>query len=121
MKPQRTIRISVNRKLVGLCAALCLGGAGFLWYRWSPGGTGRIAAEQGTALLAALTRVGLVLAALWIALPPTGQVDISPRVLVVGFAALVGVALRPKFFIPLLLALAVLAFLLRPRKKAGRK
>jgi len=112
-------RIPINRHLVGFAAFLCLGGAAVLWMIHPESGP-----EENTweLLKSACTRVGLVMAALWIALPRTGSsVEVSPKVLLAGLAAFVGAVLRPRFVIPLLLILAVLTVILRPREKNRRQ
>lgn len=120
-------RITVSRPLVGICALVCLVGAVGVWvFEPPPTRDANSAADAGESasttqwplIQAAFTRVGLVVGALWIALP-TGRrnVEVSPKAFVIGLGAIVGVVVRPRFFLPLLIVLAVLAKILRPKDK----
>ena len=121
-------RITVNRPMVGIIALLCLVGAAGMWiFELQSAGDSSAAASadeesesatQWPLILAAFTRIGLVMGALWIALP-RGQrnVEVSPKAFIIGLGAIIGVVVRPRFFIPLLIVLAVLAKVLRPKDK----
>lgn len=111
-------RITISRVMVGVCAALCLSGAVVLWIVFPEANAEDEADQKWTMLKAACTRIGLVMGALWLALPRDGrQVEVSPKAFLAGFLAFVGVVLRPKVVLPLLAVLAVIAVLLRPREK----
>ncbi len=115
-------RITISRPMVGVCAALCLGGAVVLWILYPSMSSNDENLQQWIMLKAACTRIGLVMGAMWLALPRGGrQVEVSPKAFVVGFIAFVGLVLRPKFFLPLLVAVAILAVILRPRDKNRAK
>lgn len=111
-------KIAINRWRVGMCALLCLVTAGVLavLYFQAESDENNFAAPLG-----AFVRVGLVLAALWFALPADRQINLSPKVVLIAFAALVGVVLRPRYVIPLLVLLAVLAVVFRPRDRNRRQ
>jgi len=111
-------RIPVNRNLVGLCAVLCLATAGGIWLSDPDAGPTE---NRWAAILAACVRVGLVMAALWFAMPSRKEFYVSPKVFLISFVALVGIVLRPRVAIPLLIVLAVLAFFLRPRNKSRKQ
>jgi hypothetical protein len=100
----------INKPLVGVLALLCLGIALGTWI-FSPD-------QQG--VYAAFTRVGAVLAALWMALPKPGEqvrwAKLSPYIV----AAAVLMVLTKKLIIlavPLLMVLGFLELMLRPRPK----
>jgi len=103
-------QISVNRTLVGVIAAACLVAGvaiGFL--------------DEFTNLwCAAFIRVGLVMGALWIALPTRDRkaawANVSPVTLVAVLAVAVMLAGRPRVFFPLLVVAAILWFFVRPRR-----
>lgn len=106
---QDSILIS-RRQRVGWVAAACLAAAtiGF--------------ASQGyeNAWASAASRVGIVLAALWLCLPtktrPAAWAAITPvKLAVIVMAALL--SYRLKFFLPLLLAAGIVGWVLRPKRK----
>jgi len=101
-------RIAVSRPLVGILALLCLGG-GLVLLLW----------DTSTAPLGGtLLRVGVLLGALWLALPlrksTTAAARFSPFVLVAVLAGLMLIVRRPAAIIPSLVLVAVLGLLLRP-------
>ncbi|MFQ5734987.1 MAG: hypothetical protein ACE5KM_23890, partial [Planctomycetaceae bacterium] len=122
-------RITVSRPMVGICALICLLGAAGVWvFEPRPAADSEHTANaeksqsasstQWSLIKGAFTRVGLVMGALWIALPSgRRRVDVSPKALLVGLVAVVGVVVKPRFFIPLLIVMAVLAKILRPKEK----
>lgn len=107
--------IPVNRTLVGILALACFAAAlailaiygveGESWYLW----------------LSGFVRVGLLLSAFWLALPTRHReaawANLTPMTLIGMVLAVAAVALRPKVLIPLLILLAVLGLILRPRPK----
>ena len=109
-------KIPVNRTLVGLLSIACLLAAGYLFFF--------VDADQESRTLmwsGAFVRVGLLLGAFWLALP-TKQRDaawagVSPWQFIGGLLMVAAVAQRPRVMIPILLLLAVVGYLLRPRPK----
>lgn len=65
-------------------------------------------------------RVGLLMTAIWVAMPrqenDPAWVGVSPWNFVGIIAAVIGIALRPKVAIPFLLVLSVVGYVLRPRR-----
>jgi len=108
-------KYSVNRTVVGLVTLVCLGTALAIW-RFAPQDN-----TQWRMLQAAFVRVGCVTAAFWLALPTrfrkAAWANVSPMAFAGIFLALFGAAYRPKIMIPILSVLAIVGFLLRPRKK----
>ena len=100
----------VNRTLVGILALVCC----------VAGAVMALAVPDQDAMAAAFVRVGLLLGAFWLALPtksrPAAWANVSPWLVV---AVVVGLLLvrQMRVFIPLLLVVAVLALILRPRPK----
>lgn len=114
MKDRSELRIKINRLLIGGLAVLCLASAAAIWFS-NPDADPSESRLAG--MLGALIRVGLVLGALAIALPAGRSVNVTIKTIIIGLAALTGVALRPRIVIPILIVLAVVAFLIMPRKK----
>lgn len=109
-------KIPINRPLVGVIAAICLIVAGIL--EW------QITVEQFAqkeAATGAFMRVGLLMFAFWLALPSKKRdaawANVSPWFFVGLILAIVGVALRPKIAVPLIVVLSIIGFVLRPRNK----
>ncbi|EDL58439.1 hypothetical protein [Gimesia maris] len=109
-------KIPINRTLTGLISLGCLGIAAYLFWLAPPDQF----AQQDVAT-GAFMRVGLLMFALWLALPTRNRdaawANVSPWVFVVIIMAVVGVAVRPKIVVPLLIVMAVFGFVLRPRNK----
>lgn len=115
MNSMSETNIPVNRTLVGILALACFAAAlailaiygveGESWYLW----------------LSGFVRVGLLLSAFWLALPTRHReaawANLTPMTLIGMVLAVAAVALRPKVLIPLLILLAVLGLILRPRPK----
>ncbi len=104
-------QISVNRTLVGLIALACLA-------------TGLVIGfvdEFANLWCGAFVRVGLIMAALWIALPSGDReaawANVSPLSLIGVMAFAVMLAGRPRVFLPLLVVFAVLWLILWPRRR----
>lgn len=101
-------RIAVSRPLVGILAIIGLGG-GLVLLVWD---------TSTAALGGTLLRVGVLLGALWLALPlrksSTTAARFSPFVLVAILGVLMFAVRRPGAIVPSLLLLAVLGLLLRP-------
>ena len=110
--------LTVNRALVGGIAIVMLGGAGILWF----------AAGSQNIWTGACLKVGLVMAAFWLALPAFpkhgnwGQVSWSA---VVGFMALAlvltGKRVDLRIVIPMLVGVVITVLVLRPKSKTRTK
>ena len=77
---------------------------------------------RSDAFASALLRVGLLLAAFWLALPTRGRPAAWARVSpwTVGLLVLAAVFLqRFRFFLPVLIAGALIGWVVRPRRKNG--
>jgi hypothetical protein len=101
--------IAINRTLAGIIAAVCL----------AAGGVIAVVDSYENVWCAAFVRVGLVTGALWLALPSRHReaawTNVSPyTLLLVLLAALIFVK-RPLVFLPLLVVLTIIGFMLRPR------
>lgn len=104
-------QITISRPLVGVLTLVCFAAALVIWLT-NP-------AEE--MWLAGFVRVGLVMGALWLALPsrtrPAAWANVSPGMFVL---IIVGVLLLPRYprlLIPLFIVLLVVGFVLRPRRK----
>lgn len=109
--------VPVNRFLVGVIACVCfLTGLGI--YLFVPAGE----EMQGSRMWsAAFLRVGVLMSAFWLALPSKNR-DAAWTNLSLGqsagvLLAIVGIVLRPKIAIPLLIVLGVVGYFLRPRAR----
>ena len=114
MQSMNDAKIAINRTLVGVLALSCLGAAVAIWV-YAPTGT------DWMLWRGAFTRVGLLLAAFWLALPSghreAAWANVTPMTFIGILLAIAGVAARPKVAVPVLIVLAVLGFVLRPREK----
>jgi hypothetical protein len=76
---------------------------------------------MGQGPMAAFFRVGLLMGALWLALPGKNReaawAHVTPNTLLGLFLALLGIAWRPRVAIPFLIVLGLLAIFIRPRGK----
>lgn len=110
------VKIAVNRTMVGLISLVCLSSWLFLYFR-NPNAEGDLLLWQG-----GLMRAGLLMGALWIALPTKNRdaawANVSPWMLAGLIGGVIGIARFPRLFVPLLAILAVVGFFLRPRKTA---
>jgi hypothetical protein len=109
--------VTLNRPLVGVIAIVCLCAyAGLLLTGGDDSPENRNQMWAG-----AFGRVGLLMGALWFALPPKGKeaawATVSPYTFLGLLLAVWGIAARPKIAIPLLLALAIAAYFVKPRNK----
>lgn len=102
-------QISVNRTLVGLIAVACL----------LTGLVVGIADDFTNLWCAAFIRVGLVMGAIWVALPARDReaawANLSPGKLIAVLVFAVMLASRPRVFLPILVGIAILWLVLRPR------
>lgn len=113
-------KVTLNRPLVGLIALACFGIAA--WFSFS-GSTGDEAENfvRGAGAGAAFFRVGILMAALWLALPPKGReadwAKVTPGTLL-GLVLAIFAVVRLKWLaIPLLAGFALVALFIRPRIK----
>jgi hypothetical protein len=121
MSSNTTTKVSgVSRPLVGLITLACLGA-------WVVIGlldvAGAVDAESQPLFMwwAGFGRVGIVMFALWLALPTKGRpaawANISKTMLIVCLLLVALVAIRPWIALPLVVLLAVVTFVLRPRAR----
>ena len=105
-------QISVNRTLVGVIAALCL----------ATGLVVGVLIDFANLWCAAFIRVGLVMGAIWIALPTRDReaawANLSPGRFIAVLVFSVMLVSRPRVFLPMLVGIAILWFFLRPRKSS---
>lgn len=105
-------RVTINRPLVGGLALLCIAGAVASFF---------VEAKDVNVWQGILTRVSIVLTALWLALPKDGTLgnwaSVSVTTLIALVASIFVVARDPKRFLPILLAVAAIARFLRPKEK----
>jgi len=104
--------LSAKRNLLGIMALACLVTAACLWLF--------TADPEHNALLSVVTRVGIVLGALWLALPVAGTSwawqKVGPILIIaIALTALAGRTLR--YALPISIVLAVALVILRPRPK----
>lgn len=110
--------LAVRKLIVGLVALACLATAGSLWAFTADAGTNPVTAVT--------TKLGLMLAALWLALPSRGESLAWQRILppvVAGLAvlALIGRNVRILVFaLPAALIAGIALAFLRPRTKRRR-
>lgn len=101
-----------RRILIGVVALVCFGAAVGIWlFTTNP--------EQN-ALLAAVTRVGIVMGALWLALPKDGANVAWGKTATLLIPALVLVALNGRrllYLLPVAIVVALALAFLRPRAK----
>lgn len=112
-------KVTINRTLVGVLALICLLSAVAIWLTRQDAAN---ADTNATMWQAAFTRVGLVMAAFWIALPSKGReaawANISKQSLVVILLGLVALTrLKLQIVLPAVAVLLVLGSILRPRPK----
>lgn len=100
----------IGRTQVGIIAATCLGIALGIWTFF----------PENEALLSAFLRVGILMTALWFAVPAKGAELVWEKILPVLAGGLVLIALAKRLLIvalPLAIAVGVAAYFLRPRHK----
>lgn len=102
-------QVPVNRTLVGLIALACLGAALTIG----------IVDTWENLWCAAFVRVGLLMGAFWLALPSRHReaawANVSPYTILAALVAVVIVA-RWRSAVPIVIVIAVLALVLRPRQ-----
>lgn len=108
-------KIAVNRTLAGILAVGCLvAGAVILAVR-----------GIDDAIAAAFVRVGLMLGALWCALPTRNRdaawANVSPLTVLVVLVAVIVFARNLRVLLPIAIGLAAVGYFLRPRnRRRGR-
>ncbi|MCH9656777.1 MAG: hypothetical protein K0U86_23600 [Planctomycetes bacterium] len=109
-------KIPINRNLVGVISIVCFLMAGYLYKFVTVEQF-----EQQELATGAFMRVGLLMFAFWLALPGKNRqaawANVPPWFFAVLVLVIVGVAMRPKVAIPLILVFAFFGFFLRPRNK----
>lgn len=107
------VTLKINRLMIGIAAAVCLSIAGYGFSQLAP-------REDWPQWLGALIRIGLMLAAVWLAsakwFGAKGSVEVSLKTLVAIIAVLVALSLRPRIAVPAIGVIAGLWFIVRPRK-----
>ncbi len=105
-------QISVNRTLVGVIAGACL----------VTGVAIGFVDDFANLWCAAFVRVGLVMAALWVALPTRERdaawANVSPITLIAILVFALVFVRRPLVFLPILVAVAAIGFFVRPRRSS---
>ena len=100
--------------MVGVLTLVCFGIALVMWLR---------GVDEHTELwFAGFIRVGLLMSAFWVALP-TGKreaawANVSPATFIGLILAVLLLPRYPRFVIPALVVLAILGFVLRPRRRS---
>ena len=107
--------ITINRALVGILASLMLVGAGVLW----------IFAGSQNMWTGACLKVGLVMGALWLALPTIsrrGNLGQASLGAIVGFMAMIliltGKRVDFRIVLPMLIGAGITIMVLRPKSKS---
>jgi len=104
--------LSAKRNVLGILALVCLVAALALWLF--------TADPEHNALLSVVTRVGIVLGALWLALPAVGTgwawQKVGP-VLIIAIALTALAGRRLRYVLPVAIVVAILLVFLRPRPK----
>ncbi len=107
-------KITINRPLVGVLALGCLLAAAAILI-------GAPDDNKWTMWRGAFTRVGLLMSAFWLALPygsrDAAWANVTPWTFLGIMLAVAGVAARPRVAVPILIVLAIVGFVLRPRPK----
>lgn len=105
-------KVTINRRLVGCLALAFLVGAVVSFFREG---------DSVNMWQSICTRVGVVLGALWLALPKDGTLgkwaEVSMTKLLVIVLALIVVVRAPQRYVPILLAVAAAGRYLRPPDK----
>jgi hypothetical protein len=103
-------KIAVNRTLAGVLAAGCL----------IAGGTLLALRGMEDAIAAAFIRVGLMLGALWCAMPTRHRdaawANVSPLTILIVLVVVIVFA-RMRWLLPIAIALAAVGYFIRPRNR----
>ena len=107
-------KVPINRPLVGILALVCLGAGATIFFIYRGD-------ESSQMWQAGFTRVGLVMVALWLALPSRKRnaawANVSWTTFIGLILALFAVARFKWAVIPAVLVIAVVGSVLRPREK----
>ena len=107
-------KIAVNRPLVGVISLACLATSGGLYFLQGSN-------PDWDIWRGAFMRAGLMMGALWFALPTRNRdaawANVSLPALFGLIALVVVVPSRPRVYVPLLAVVAVIGFFLRPRRR----
>ena len=111
---QNSQNVTLNRNLVGTIAIVLLAGAGLIW----------MLGDSQNIWTGACLKVGLVMAALWLALPSIsrrkdlGHVSVPMVIGIVGLAVfLTGKRVDFRIVLPMLVGMSIAVMFLRPRSK----
>ena len=109
-------KIAINRHLVMVIWIICVGIWSVMWF-YMPGPE-----EDWQLWQAGFGRAGLIMFAIWLALPTRNReaawANVSPVVFGGMIGGVIALAARPKIFFPLFAILGAIAYFLRPRKGA---
>lgn len=115
MRGMEGTELAGKRLIVGLAAVCCLAASALIWaFHHDP---------QESPLLGATTRVGLVLGALWLAMPRKGESAAWRRALPIIAALALALAFLRRAFVyvvPIVAVLAIVAVLVRPKPRGRR-
>lgn len=113
---QNSQDVTLNRKLVGTIAIVLLAGAGLIW----------VFGDSQNIWTGACLKVGLVMGALWLALPSIsrrkdlGQMSVSMVIGMVVLAVfLTGKRVDFRIVLPMLVGMSIAVMFLRPRSRKG--
>lgn len=107
--------LSEKRLLVGILSVVCLVLSAILWIFGTD--------PQNSPLVGSLVRVGVVLGALWFALPRKGESVVWSKALFPGVAIVVAMAFLRRaawWILPLAVVVGIALVLLRPKPKPKR-
>jgi hypothetical protein len=112
-------KVTLNGPLVGGIALACMAISVGLWIAGFNGEESSVTTTSAAG--AAFFRVGLLMGALWLALPPKGQeaawAQVTPGTFVGLILAIYAVVRLRWMAIPLIIGFALFAVMLRPRMK----
>lgn len=107
------VSIKINRTIIGLASIACLAVAGYVWYQAAD-------ESQQPGWLGPLVRLGVTIGAIWIASAKwfgiRGSIELSPKALLAVVAVLAAIAIRPRIGLAAVIVIAVLWFVVRPRR-----
>lgn len=111
MHDMATEKIEINRPLVGILTICCFLGAAAV----------SVLRPQEDLWIAGFIRVGLLMGALWLALPtrsrPAAWANVSPATFVGLIVAILLLPRYPRLILPAMAILLVLHVVLKPRKR----
>ncbi len=105
-------QITINKLKTGIVAISCFVGAMIVYL---------LERDLSNVWFSILLRIGLVMSAIWLALPskskPAAWANVSPTTLGIIVVAIVGIGYRPKIALPIIVGVAVIGYFLKPREK----